>query len=191
MQVPENFQYMRPDGTMVAKDELVRPMSNYDYESGLNDYKRGIHVLKPQFLNSFVEEFEDLVEYLPSMRLILLQGSREALTQWQRHLLASNPHIRLWWVKHLLFNLLLQQNTPQEVSDLPMLLFLKVMCLLMVALLQSQQVILLLLLKPLALPLAQRLTNMDPLDLLVVRPLVVDPSSSGGSSGGSYGGGGY
>ena len=41
----------------------------------------------------------------------------------------------------------------------------------MVALLQSQQVTLPLLLKPLALPPPQRLTNMDPLDLLLVRPL--------------------
>ena len=79
IQVPENFAYARPDGTMVAKDELVRPMSNYDYESGLNDYKRGIHVLKPQFLNSFVEEFEDLVEYLPSNEVDPLTGIKRSV----------------------------------------------------------------------------------------------------------------
>ena len=79
LQVPEDFQYMRPDGTMVPKAELVRPMSNYDYESGLNDYKRGIHVLKPQFLNSFVEEFEDLVEYLPSNEVDPLTGIKRSV----------------------------------------------------------------------------------------------------------------
>ena len=79
IQVPEDFQYARPDGTMVPKAELVRPMSNYDYESGLNDYKRGIHVLKPQFLNSFIEEFEDLVEYLPSNEVDPLTGIKRSV----------------------------------------------------------------------------------------------------------------
>lgn len=79
IQVPEDFQYARPDGTMVPKAELVRPMSNYDYESGLNDYKRGIHILKPQFLNAFVEEFEDLVEYLPSNEVDPLTGIKRSV----------------------------------------------------------------------------------------------------------------
>jgi uncharacterized membrane protein YgcG len=79
MQVPENFEYARVDGTLVPKEELVRPISNYDYESGLNDYKRGIHVLKPQFLNSFVEEFEDLVEYLPSNEVDPLTGLKKSV----------------------------------------------------------------------------------------------------------------
>ena len=57
----------------------TRPISNYDYESGLNDYKRGIHVLKPQFLNAFVEEFEDLVEYLPSNEVDPLTGIKRSV----------------------------------------------------------------------------------------------------------------
>ena len=174
MQVPENFTYTRPDGTVVPKEDLVRPMSNYDYESGLNDYKRGIHVLKPQFLNSFVEEFEDLVEYLPSNEVDPLTGLKKSVDTVEEAFTSVKPTYQTLWVKHPLSSLLLQQNTPQEVSDLPILLFLKVMCLLMVALLQSQQVTQLLLLRLLAPPLAQKLTNMDPLDLLVVRPLVVE-----------------
>ena len=65
-EVPQDFVYRRPDGTNIPREELVRPISNYDYESQLNDYKRGIHVLKPQYIDAFVEEFETLVEYLPS-----------------------------------------------------------------------------------------------------------------------------
>jgi|TARA_R100000030_G_scaffold25217_1_gene18321 hypothetical protein len=78
-EVTEDFQYMRPDGTMVPKAELIRPLSNYDYESGLNDYKRGIHVLKPQFLNAFVEEFEELVDYLPSNEVDPLTGIKRSV----------------------------------------------------------------------------------------------------------------
>ena len=65
-EVPQDFEYLRPDGTSVPREELVRPISNYDHETQLNDYKRGIHILKPQYISSFVEEFEDLVAYLPS-----------------------------------------------------------------------------------------------------------------------------
>jgi len=79
LEVPEDFNYTRPDGTSIPKEELIRPLSNYDYESGLNDYKRGIHVLKPQFLNSFVEEFEDLVEYLPSNEVDPLTGIKRSV----------------------------------------------------------------------------------------------------------------
>ena len=78
-EVPENFEYTRPDGTLIPREELIRPISNYDYESGLNDYKRGIHVLKPQFLNSFVEEFEDLVEYLPSNEVDPMTGLKRTV----------------------------------------------------------------------------------------------------------------
>lgn len=62
-EVDQDFEYSRPDGTRIPKEELVRPVSNYDYELALNDYKRGIHLLKPQYIDAFVEEFESLVEY--------------------------------------------------------------------------------------------------------------------------------
>ena len=78
-EVPEDFEYRRPDNTLIPRDELVRPISNYDYESRLNDYKRGIHVLKPQFLNSFVEEFETLVNYLPSNEVDPLTGIKKTV----------------------------------------------------------------------------------------------------------------
>ena len=78
-QVPEDFEYSRPDGTLVPKAELVRPISNYDYESGLNEYKRGIYILKPQFIDSFVEEFEDLVEYLPNNEVDPITGIKKTV----------------------------------------------------------------------------------------------------------------
>lgn len=76
-EVPEDFQYQRPDGTLIPKDELIRPISNYDYETQLNDYKRGIHILKPQYIDAFVEEFEKLVEYLPSNEVDAATGIKK------------------------------------------------------------------------------------------------------------------
>tara|TARA_B100000029_G_scaffold215930_1_gene213725 strand:+ start:1262 stop:2149 length:888 start_codon:yes stop_codon:yes gene_type:complete len=64
--VSENFNYTRPDGTAIPKDELVRPISVYDYESEKNDYKRNIYLLRKEYLGGFIEEFRNLVEYLPN-----------------------------------------------------------------------------------------------------------------------------
>ena len=66
IQVNEDFEYTRPDGTSIPTAELVAPVSNYQYEAQLNEYRRNIYILKPAFLTQFVEEFENLTEYLPS-----------------------------------------------------------------------------------------------------------------------------
>ena len=66
MEVPENWAYTRPDGTVVGKADTVRPISVYDYESERNNYKRNIYLLRKQYLGGFVEEFKNLVDYLPN-----------------------------------------------------------------------------------------------------------------------------
>lgn len=66
MEVPENWSYTRPDGTVVGKADTVRPISVYDYESERNNYKRNIYLLRKQYLGGFVEEFKNLVDYLPN-----------------------------------------------------------------------------------------------------------------------------
>ena len=64
--VPENYTYTRPDGTVIAKEETVRPISVYDYESEKNDYKRNIYLLRKEYVSGFIEEFSNLVDYLPN-----------------------------------------------------------------------------------------------------------------------------
>ena len=64
--VSEDFSYTRPDGTAIPKEDLVRPISVYDYESTKNNYKRNIYLLRKEYINGFVEEFNDLVQYLPN-----------------------------------------------------------------------------------------------------------------------------
>jgi hypothetical protein len=66
LQVPTDFTYRRFDGTVVPTSLLIAPVSNYDYESEINDYKRNIYLLRNDYINQFVEEFENLVGYLPS-----------------------------------------------------------------------------------------------------------------------------
>lgn len=66
IQVPEDFYYTRPDGSVVPKLELVVPVTNYEYEAQLNDYKRNIYLLRKEYVSQFVDEFRSLVKYLPS-----------------------------------------------------------------------------------------------------------------------------
>ncbi len=61
--IPPNFTYRRPDGTMVATADLVHPITNYEYEANKNDFKRNIYILRRPYLTTFLEEFQQLVEY--------------------------------------------------------------------------------------------------------------------------------
>ena len=67
--VPEAWSYTRPDGTVIAKEDTVRPISVYDYELEKNDQKRNIYLLRKQYLSGFVEEFSNLVQYLPNLEV--------------------------------------------------------------------------------------------------------------------------
>ena len=66
IQVPEDFTYTKYDGTVVAKELLVRPISHYDHEYQTNEFKRNIYLLRKDYLGQFVEEFGTLVKYLPN-----------------------------------------------------------------------------------------------------------------------------
>ncbi len=68
-QVSETWTYTRPDGTLIPKDQTIRPISVYDYEAEKNDYKRNIYLLRKEYINGFVEEFANLVEYLPNVEV--------------------------------------------------------------------------------------------------------------------------
>ena len=64
--VSEDFSYTRPDGTAIPKEDIVRPISVYDYESEKNDFKRNIYLLRKEYVSGFIEEFSNLVDYLPN-----------------------------------------------------------------------------------------------------------------------------
>ena len=61
--IPSNFTYRRPDGTTVATDDLIHPVTNYEFEAAKNDFKRNIYILRKPYLTTFLEEFQTLVEY--------------------------------------------------------------------------------------------------------------------------------
>ena len=70
LQVGESFQYKKPDGNLVPKTESRAPVTNYFYESKLNDKKREILLLRREFSDAFVEIFEKQMKFTPSTEFI-------------------------------------------------------------------------------------------------------------------------
>ena len=58
------FKYYDTNGIVEVKGTSVRTgVSNYEYETRLNDEKRSIFVLKPEFLQQFLNDFRDIMIY--------------------------------------------------------------------------------------------------------------------------------
>ena len=58
--VSESYQYTKPDGTILTKSQSRTPVSYYDYETAVNNTKRNIYLLRPQYLTDFIAEFKRL-----------------------------------------------------------------------------------------------------------------------------------
>ena len=68
--VDESFQFKLPTGTLLSKSQSRIGVPNYEYEARLNEEKRNIILLRPEFLQQFEKIFEDLVKYTPSTEYI-------------------------------------------------------------------------------------------------------------------------
>jgi uncharacterized membrane protein YgcG len=65
--VNSTFQYVTSDNITVVPS--VYPVSNYDHERALNDEKSNIWVLRQEYIDDFVDEFEELLQYAPNEEL--------------------------------------------------------------------------------------------------------------------------
>ena len=67
LQVDKNFsfQYLNFSGQVikVLSSQVVAPVTNYQYEVRLNDEKRKIRVLKPQFVPLFLTDHKNIMRY--------------------------------------------------------------------------------------------------------------------------------
>ena len=65
------FKYYDTNGIVEVKGTNVRTgVSNYDYEVRLNEEKRSIFVLKPEYLQQFLSDFRDIMLYSESSQTI-------------------------------------------------------------------------------------------------------------------------
>ena len=92
--VPEDWSYTKPDGTAIPKDELVRPISVYEFESDKNNQKRNIYLLRKQYVGSFVEEFTNLCLYLPNSEVEMEDQTKKSLNTTQEQFQTVKPTYR-------------------------------------------------------------------------------------------------
>ena len=63
--VNENFQYIRPDGTVVPKAECRHAVTYYEVYAEQNEEKRNIYLLREEYITDFINEFKKLAKYVP------------------------------------------------------------------------------------------------------------------------------
>jgi hypothetical protein len=68
--VEESFQFLMPTGTFLSKSQSRIGVSNYQYEVNLNEKRKEIILLKPEYLSEFEEIFQKEIQYTPSTEYI-------------------------------------------------------------------------------------------------------------------------
>ena len=71
-------------GQQVTKTNIASPITNYIYEDRLNNAKRNIFILKPQYLQIVFDDLENIMQY------------KEGSTQYVSETLARGDNIRLY-----------------------------------------------------------------------------------------------
>jgi len=58
-----DYKFTLPNGTIISGDNLIRPVSNYEYEYTKNEEKRSIYLINPFVIDDFIAEMERLLRY--------------------------------------------------------------------------------------------------------------------------------
>jgi hypothetical protein len=64
--ITEEFQYFDPSTSSIIRipgSSLSKPITNYEYESRLNEEKRKIIIIKPEYLPVVIDEFRNIMTY--------------------------------------------------------------------------------------------------------------------------------
>ena len=77
--VNEDFQYIRPDGTIVPKSECRHSVTHYEVAAAENEKKRNIYLLRADYVTDFINEFKKLAKYLPHAE-VDEQGNKKTKT---------------------------------------------------------------------------------------------------------------
>jgi hypothetical protein len=70
--------------TLISSNSLLTPITNYEYESKIENDKRNIFVLKPQYLNIVFNDMEEIMQY------------KKGSTQYVSRTLKRGENIRLF-----------------------------------------------------------------------------------------------
>ena len=68
--VPSNHSITFLDNGVLRTESSITSFSFLEHETNLNDAKRNINILKQEYLNLFLEDFENIMEYKPSKQFV-------------------------------------------------------------------------------------------------------------------------
>ena len=68
--VPSNHSITFLDNNVLRTESSITSFSFLEHETNLNDAKRNINILKQEYLNLFLEDFENIMEYKPSKQFV-------------------------------------------------------------------------------------------------------------------------
>ena len=68
--VPAGYTVNFLDNGSLRTESKLKSFSFLQHETNLNDSKRDINILKPEFLGLFLENFADIMEYKPSKQFV-------------------------------------------------------------------------------------------------------------------------
>ena len=68
--VPAGYTVNFLDNGNLRTESKIKSFSFLQHETNLNDSKRDINILKPEFLGLFLENFADIMEYKPSKQFV-------------------------------------------------------------------------------------------------------------------------
>ena len=68
--VPSNYSISFLDNGVLRTESKITSFTFLEHETNLNDDKRQINILKPEYLTVFLEDFENIMEYKPSRQFV-------------------------------------------------------------------------------------------------------------------------
>ena len=68
--VPAGHSITFLDNGALRTESSLTSFTFFEYETNLNDEKRNINVLRPEYLTIFLEDFEEIMEYKPSKQFV-------------------------------------------------------------------------------------------------------------------------
>ena len=68
--VPEGHSVSFLDNGVLRTESQITSFTFLEHETQVNDAKRNINILRPEFLGLFLENFADIMEYKPSKQFV-------------------------------------------------------------------------------------------------------------------------
>ena len=68
--VPSNHSITFLDNGVLREESSLTSFTFLEHETIVNDNKRSINILKSEYLNFFLESFEEIMEYKPSKQFV-------------------------------------------------------------------------------------------------------------------------